>query len=124
MMKTRKMKRINPQVLKKYYEDKEKQLFSSCKSVIQEAFDSEPQFQKTIYEGKEILLNCFLEWESPKSLSFSIKTKEDIDLNKILLEKERGVGSKGISPNGALFRFKRNIAEGFKRIGFKRKQKT
>lgn len=118
------MKRINPRILKKYYEDKENQLFSLCKSVIQNSFDNEPQFQKTIYEGKEILLNCFLEWEGPKSLSFSIKTNEkDIDLNKIFREKERGVGSKGISPNGILFKFKRNIVEGFKRIGFKRKQR-
>lgn len=115
------MKRINPQVLEKYYKEKEKKIFSLCRDVIQKSFDSEPQFQKTIYEGKEIFLNCFLEWENDSSLSFSIKTKEDIDLNKILKEKERGAGSKNISPNGVLFRFKRNIAEGFKRIGFKRK---
>ena len=118
------MKRINAASFKKSLQTKQDTILGLAKSVIQNSFDAEPNFQKTIYEGKEVSLDCYIEWESESSLSFTIKSKNpDIDLTKILNEKERGVGSKGISPTGALFLFKKRIIEGFQKIGFRRKQK-
>lgn len=99
----------NPSLLNQYIKKKEEDLLKNYKKVVEESFKSIKDFQETIYRGKKLFLGSYVEWDEKVPFKFYIKTKEDIDLKKILLEKERGVGSKGENPTASIFRLKKLI---------------
>ena len=85
-------------------ENRNKKIFETVK----ETFDSIPSFQKTERDGKEILLDTFIERkesDSKDEVIVSIKTNKNPErIFKLLEQDERGVGSLGIEPKGSKYK--------------------
>jgi len=118
---------INEKILKKNFEDWEKESIQELKIIVEEFFYKEPYFQNVFYNGELVNLDTYIEWKNDTSLetlSFEIKTKnKNINLKKILEETERGVGSKGINPTAALSRLKWNIINEANKLFLNKKKK-